>query len=97
MEILREWFLWGESDLFFYGMIIILIAVLFPWRYEKQQKHYLIIILCLITYGISEWVVTCWSKSWLLAFLFLFIGGIALSIAIGRILKFLWSKMIIKR
>ena len=32
MEIFREWFVWGESDLFFPGVILLLIFVLLPWR-----------------------------------------------------------------
>ena len=38
MELLREWFIWGESDLFIYGVIIIVIAAFFPLRLEKIGK-----------------------------------------------------------
>ena len=30
MELLREWYLWGESDLFLYGVIIIALSAIAP-------------------------------------------------------------------
>lgn len=38
MELLREWFIWGESDLFIYGVIIIVIAAFSPLKLEKMRK-----------------------------------------------------------
>ena len=38
MELLRGWFIWGESDLFIFGVIIIVIAAFFPLRLEKNRK-----------------------------------------------------------
>ena len=42
MELLREWFIWGESDLFIFGVIIIVIAAFFPLRLEKKRKNRII-------------------------------------------------------
>lgn len=93
MGLLQEWFLWGESDLFFYGVAIILISIFFPWKKEKKRRHYLIILICLIVYGISELVVTFWWQNWMCTYVCLFAGGIAFSIALGRIIKMCWSKI----
>lgn len=91
MELLREWFLWGESDLFFYGIGIIAISGLLPLN-PKKQKNYWIIGGCFIVYVVCELVVTFWFRNWLFAFICLFVGGIALSIALGRIIKIVWKK-----
>ncbi len=91
MELLREWFLWGESDLFFYGIGIIIISGLFPLN-PKKQKNYWIIGCCLMVYVVCELVVTFWFRNWLFAYICLFVGGIALSIALGRIIKMVWKK-----
>ena len=40
MEIFKEWFVWGKSDLCFPGVIRLLIFVLQPWREgEKKRKE----------------------------------------------------------
>ena len=51
MELLREWFMWGESDLFIFGVIIIVIAAFFPLRLEKNRKNRIIIVACLAIYA----------------------------------------------
>ncbi len=94
MELLREWFVWGESDLFFYGIGIIVVTMLLPWAQKKSRKNYGIIVSCLIVYGVCELIVTFWFQNWLRAYICLFVGGIALSIAIGRIIKIVWIKVL---
>ena len=93
MQLLREWFIWGESDLFFYGIAIILLSALFPWKGEKPRRHVLIILICLAVYVGSELVVTFWWHNWLYAYLCLFLGGIGFSIALGRLIRLCWVKV----
>lgn len=97
MELFREWFIWGESDLLIYGVIIIVIAAFFPLRHEKRRKNRIIIAVCLAIYAMCELVVTFWFQNWLRAFVCLFLGGIALSIAVGRIVKMVWVRYIAKK
>ena len=86
MELAKEWFLWGESDLFIYGMILIAFSAIFS-KTENKSKNIRTIILCLIIYAICELIVTFWFHNWTLAYISLFTGGIALSLALGRIIK----------
>lgn len=93
MELLREWLVWGESDLFFYGIGLIVISAFLPWKANKSLKNYLIIAACIIVYGICELVVTFWFQNWLRGYICLFVGGTTLSIAIGRFIKMIWKKL----
>lgn len=97
MELLREWFVWGESDLFFYGICIIIIAALLPWKPEKSQKNKCVIAVCLAIYAVCELVVTFWFQNWFCAYICLFSGGIAFSIAVGRTAKIAWLKLLNKK
>lgn len=96
MELLREWFIWGESDLHIYGIIIIVIAAFFPLKLEKKQRNYSIIAACFAIYVVCELVVTFWFQNWLRAYVCLFLGGAAFSIAVGRIFKMVWVRFLIK-
>lgn len=86
MELAKEWFLWGESDLFIYGMILIVFAAIFS-KTENKAKNLRMIILCLIIYAICELIVTFLFHNWTLGYISLFIGGVALSLALGRMIK----------
>lgn len=86
MELLREWFLWGESDLFFFGIGIIIIFALFPIKLKKRENGG-IIGGCFIIYAVCELVVTFWFQNWMFTYICLFVGGIALSVALGRIIR----------
>lgn len=97
MELLREWFLWGESDLFFLGVGILILSMLFPWAQNKNRKNGWIIAGCMVVYGICELVVTFFFQNWLRAYLCLFVGGIALSIALGRIIKAIWKRAFVRK
>ncbi|MBQ7801419.1 MAG: hypothetical protein IJ375_03740 [Oscillospiraceae bacterium] len=91
MELLREWYFWGESDLFFVGIALIVIGALLPWRSDKF--NWTAAAICAGMYILCELLVTFWQGGWLLFFVFLFAGGIALSIAVGRILRGLFVKL----
>ena len=97
MELLREWFVWGQSDLFFYGVIIIAVAALLPLRAEKQRWDRILITACLMVYVVCELVVTFWSQNWARGYLCLFLGGIAFSIAVGRLFKMAWIKFLMDK
>lgn len=97
MELLREWFIWGESDLFIYGIIIIAISAFFPLKLEKRKRNYFVIAVCLTIYVVCEIVVTFWFQNWLRAYVCLFLGGIAFSIAVGRMVKIVWVRFLVKK
>ena len=96
MELLREWYLWGESDLLPYGVIIILLAAMSPGMSRPHSSR--LTAGCLIVYGICELVVTFYAHhNWTLGFLCLFAGGAALSVAIGRLIRLAWTNLRAKR
>ena len=97
MELLREWFIWGESDLFIFGVIIIVIAAFFPLRLEKNRKKLIKIVAFLAIYDMSEIFVKFWFQNRLRAYVCLFLGGIAFSIAAGRIAKMVWVKYLVNK
>lgn len=95
MELAKEWFLWGESDLFIYGIILIVFVAIFS-RTENKVKNRRNIIICLIIYALCELIVTFWFHNWIVGYISLFIGGIALSLALGRIIKTILSRALRK-
>ena len=54
MEIFRAWFVWGESDLFFPGVILLLIFVLLPWREGEKKRNAILIICSVVVYWVCE-------------------------------------------
>lgn len=86
MELAKEWFLWGESDLFIYGIILTVFAAVFS-KTENKVKNLKLLILCLSIYAVCELVVTFWFHNWTVGYISLFMGGTALSLALGRIIK----------
>ncbi|MCD8054447.1 MAG: hypothetical protein LUF00_10525 [Lachnospiraceae bacterium] len=92
MLLLREWFVWGESDLFIYGVLMIVVSALLPFHRENVKDNYNFIATCLAIYAICEVVVTLGPPNWTLLIICLFAGGIALSIALGRIVRMVWAK-----
>lgn len=94
MELLREWFWWGESDLFFLGIGLIVISALVPWK--KNRANYVIIAACFALYVLCELEVTFDFKNWLLGYTCFFLGGAALSAALGRIIRMIWIKFFVK-
>lgn len=90
MEILREWFLWGESDLFFVGVAFVIVFILLPWKIENNALNYLSILIGLVLYALAELVVSVWYPNAMSAYICLFVGGFALSAAVGRVLRLCW-------
>lgn len=97
MELLREWFLWGESDLFFYGICMIIVAAFLPWKYGKDRKNYRIIAASFTIYFVCELTVTFWFQNWFRAYICLFLGGAAFSTGIGRTAKMIWLKFLCRK
>lgn len=94
MELLREWFWWGESDLFFLGIGLIVFSALVPWK--KNRANYMIIAACFALYALCEFEVTFDFNNWLLGYICLFLGGAVLSAALGRIIRMIWNKFFVK-
>lgn len=92
MELLREWFLPGESDLLFYGLSIIVIAALFPME-QAGKKSLRTILICLAGYAVCEAVVSLWWQNWVIAYCCLFLGGMLLAVAVGRLLRYGFCKL----
>ena len=83
MEIFRAWFVWGESDLFFPGVILLLIFVLLPWREGEKKRNAILIICSVVVYWVCETIVSYYPPGGALQYLLLFVGGIALAILFG--------------
>ena len=77
MEIFRAWFVWGESDLFFPGVILLLIFVLLPWREGEKKRN-----------AIGRQVVDIVANYAPVSGI---IGGIALAITYGRVIRCVWE------
>ena len=83
MEIFKEWFVWGESDLFFPGVILLLIFVLLPWREGEKKRNAI--------YWVCETIVSYYPPGGALQYILLFVGGIALAITYGRVIRCVWE------
>ncbi|MBP3888398.1 MAG: hypothetical protein J6F30_12265 [Cellulosilyticum sp.] len=92
MIILKEWL---ESDLLLLGLIIWMLSILYPWKNERNKLNYVRILGCIIVYIISE-VIMRVTNDWGVTFILLFVGGVSLSIAFGRVVKMLWKKIRIR-
>lgn len=86
MEILREWFLPGESDLLGAAILLIAFAALAPWEKTRQWSGWFI-VGCVLIYGGCEALAAFWGQSYGVAFFALFLGGGALCLAIGSLLR----------
>ena len=91
MEIFRAWVVWGESDLFFPGVILLLIFVLLPWREGEKKRNAILIICSVVVYWVCETVVSYYPPGGALQYLLLFVGGIALAITYGRVIRCVWE------
>lgn len=94
MELLKEWFWWGESDLFFWGIGLIVISALVPPM--KKRADCVIVTACFALYVLCELEVSLDFNNWLLGYICLFLGGAALSAALGRIIRMIWNKFFSK-
>ncbi len=89
MDLLQEWFMPGESDLLFVGLAIIVVSFCLPWRGSKRGNGAFLAI-CFGIYAVCEVIISgnfCYN--WSVAFAALFVGGFALSVLIGRGLRWL--------
>lgn len=85
MTIFCEWFIPGESDLLLIGICIALIACCLPWRGDNRSNACFLAI-CLAIYTVCELVP---ERNYLASLLALLIGGFALSVFIGRGIRWL--------
>ena len=91
MEIFKEWFVWGESDLFFPGVILLLIFVLLPWREGEKKRNAIVIICAMVIYWVCETIVSYYPPGGAFQYILLFVGGIALAITYGRVIRCVWE------
>ena len=76
MEIFRAWFVWGESDLFFPG---------------EKKRNAILIICSVVVYWVCETIVSYYPPGGALQYILLFVGGIALAITYGRVIRCVWE------
>lgn len=88
MQLLQICFSPG-SGVLPYSAAILVIALLLPWRDDKQ--NYRLIAGCLAVYVLSELVVTFGLFTWSWMYGCLFVGGAALSVGLGRLMKSIWK------
>ncbi len=89
-KILTEWFVWGESDLLFKGIVIMLIAFLLPvTEYYTIKKRAKISVVCIGVYVVSEIIMSYLVDDFFSVILLLFIGGGVLNFGIGGLLRVL--------
>lgn len=91
MEIFQEWFVWGESDLAYFGVGILALFILLPWRENQRKQNGVFIAVTLVVYGICEGIVSYARPSWGVGYVLLFVGGVALAMALGRVVRMIWS------
>lgn len=91
MEIFQEWFVWGESDLAYFGVGILLLFILLPWREYQKKQNGILIAGAFVVYAICEGIVSYACPSGVWEYVFLFVGGAALAVALGRVIRMIWS------
>lgn len=89
LNVFPEWFIYGESDLFFFGIGLLLVGILLPWRRETQKLHLTWMAVLFAVYLASEAVLALLPGSYLAELLLVFLGGGCLAVAAGRLIRFL--------
>ncbi len=89
LNVFPEWFIYGESDLFLFGIGLFLVGVLLPWRRETQKRHLIRMAVLFAVYLASEAVLTFLHGSYLAELLLVFLGGGCLAVAAGRLIRFI--------
>ena len=85
--ILEEWFHWGESDLFFVGIGLILAGVLLPFHKESPKRHLFRALALIGIYLLAELALSFLPRSYMSELALLFLGGGCLSIGCGRLVR----------
>lgn len=86
-QVIDKWFHWGTGSLFFLGIAIIVVAAVVPWDPYAKRQHLLVVFTLLALYLLSEIVALATARSPFVHLLFLMIGGVSLSIAVGRLIR----------
>ena len=89
LNVFPEWFIYGESDLFFFGVGLILVGILLPWRRETQKRHITWMVVLFAAYLASEAVLHFLPGNYMAEFAMVFLGGGCLAVAVGRLIRFL--------
>ena len=87
LSILPEWFRWGESDLFWIGIALIIIGVVLPFHKESQAGHLFRALALLAVYAAAELALAKLPGTYLSELLMLFIGGGCLAVGCGRLVR----------
>ncbi len=90
LNVFPEWFIYGESDLFFFGVGLILVGFLLPWRRETQKRHITWMVVLFAAYLASEAVLHFLPGNYMAEFAMVFLGGGCLAVAAGRLIRWLY-------
>lgn len=88
MQLFQIWFS-PDSGLLPYGVAILLLAMVLPCQKERTNRR--LTAACLVVYLLSEMAMTFALLGWLWRYACLFVGGAALSFALGRLVKSIWK------
>ena len=91
LNVFPEWFLYGESDLFFFGIGLLLVGLLLPWHKETQKRHLIRMATLLAVYLAAEALLALLPGSYLAEILLVLLGGGCLAVAAGRLLRCLFE------
>ncbi len=89
MTILREWFVWGESDLLPYGLLMIVMSYFLASRCQPKTQLKMAAV-CLVIFLLSAILIEV-VASWGWQYLFLFAGGFAFCLLVGTMVRYLWQ------
>ena len=88
MDILRTWF---GSGLVWLTPVLVLLGMLFPWKPERSEQNWITFAILTLPFLVT-WVLCWFVYNFLLAFLCLFLLGLAF-VGLGRVLRMLWTEM----
>ena len=72
-------------------VILLLIFVLLPWREGEKKRNAILIICSVVVYWVCETIVSYYPPGGAPQYLLLFVGGIALAITYGRVIRCVWE------
>ncbi len=89
MDIFVEFFI--ESDLWLLGIFTTVIAFLLPARKDQMRRNIIVALMWLVGYIVAEIVMRFGGYHYVLSLLSLFVGGISISVFLGRTIRLLFA------
>ena len=87
LNIFPEWFIPGESDLFWVGIILVVVGAVFPFHKESQRGHLFRALALLAVYALAEAALHFLPGNYMAEIAMVFLGGTCLAVGCGRLIR----------